>query len=142
MGIDPQLGHDHIRLEPINQGRHDFIKSPNEGLVIGVGVERHVDAVPFARPLAQFLDKAGAGEDKAARLVEGDGQDTIIAVKGGLHAIAVVGVDVDVDHPPAGVEHMLDGDGPIPKDAEAGSKIPPGVMQPPGVAKDHISLIL
>ena len=95
----------------------------------------------MSRVLAQFVREAGAGENVLARLVKRNGQNIRVVIKSGLHPVAVVGVNVNVGHPPACGQHTLDSDRPIAKDAKAGGKIPPGMMQPSGKTKSHLYFI-
>ena len=82
--------------------------------------QRDVDRGAGRRPRTDLLDEAGAGKDRPAVLVERDGQHPGLVVEDLLHAVAVVGVDVDVGNPlhPV-VQHPGDGHRRVVVDAEA-----------------------
>ena len=66
-------------------------------LVVDAIMKRHVDGVPFATAMAPVRELARAGE-KVAKLVERARHDAVGRVEGLLDAVAVVDVNVDVEH--------------------------------------------
>ena len=58
--------------------------------------------------LTTHSEISGAGEVLSV-LVEGDGHHAVGGVEGLLHAVAVVDVDVDVQHPLVVLEQFQDG---------------------------------
>eukprot|EP00850_Spirogloea_muscicola_P008017 SM000042S15284 [mRNA] locus=s42:174238:177192:+ [translate_table: standard] len=74
---------------------------------------------------------AGAGE-VLAELVEGDGHDAVGGVEGLLHAVAVVDVDVDVQHALVVLEELQDGQHDVVDVAEPRRLALLGVVQPAG----------
>src|SRR5215216_1912503 len=90
------LGEDQVWTEGAKDFGNDGLEAGDPGLVVRVGLERHVDGVADAAVAAILIDPAAAREEVAARLVHGEGQDVGVAVEHPLHTIAVVGVCVDV----------------------------------------------
>ena len=73
VSINAKLSHHHVRGKTLQQRRHYQVKGPKKNIIIGLGKQRHIytKAPPVA--FAQLISVAGAGKEKAARLVKGDG---------------------------------------------------------------------
>ena len=65
-------------------------------------------------------------------LVEGDRHDSVCEVECLLHSVAVVDVDVDVQHSGVNLEELQDCDDDVVDEAEAGGLGLLGVVQPAG----------
>src|SRR6185437_9302188 len=90
--------------------------------VPGAGGQCDVDGAALRARPADLVGEPGAGEQGAARLVQRDRQHPRVVPEGGLHAVTVVRVDVDVgDLLDALLQQPGDGDGRVVVDAEAGS---------------------
>ena len=74
---------------------------------------------------------SGAGEVLSV-LVEGHGHDAVGGVEGLLDAVAVVDVDVDVEHPLVVLEQLQDGQDDVVDVAEAGGLALLGVVEAAG----------
>ena len=94
-------------------------------------LERYVDRVP--RPLSPppVLALACPREELAV-LVEGVGHDAVGRPERLLDAVAVVAVDIDVEHAGDGAEELEDAEDDVVDVAEAGSLALLGVVQAPG----------
>ena len=66
------LGHQHLRRELLEQRRHDGVERPQPGAVAGARWQRDVDREALGAGAAGVLREAGAGEQVAAALVQGD----------------------------------------------------------------------
>mmetsp|Transcript_21755 Transcript_21755/g.64501 ORF Transcript_21755/g.64501 Transcript_21755/m.64501 type:complete len:428 (+) Transcript_21755:163-1446(+) len=101
---------------------HDL---PDHGLedggvrgVVDAVLERKVDRVVLPRVCSDVLDVARAGK-VLAKLVKGDGQHAVCRVKGLLDAVAVVDVNVNVEHAAVVLEQLEDGKHDVVRVAEA-----------------------
>ena len=61
-------------------------------------------------PLTRFMNVARTGEERLSGLVNGDGQHVGRFIERLLHAVAVVGIDVDDGDAESVVEQMIGGD--------------------------------
>ena len=110
VGVDAELGEQHVGSEGLQQGRDDGLEGVQVDLVVGVGIQGQVDRVADAIARADLTGKAGAGEQVVPRLVNRDGEHSRVAVEGVLHAVAVVCVDVHVGDAQAALQQVHDGD--------------------------------
>ncbi len=140
MGIHAELGDEEVGVEAGDQGGHDPAEGPEVGVVGRVGGQGNVDAVAGARATAAFVDEAGAGEEGAAVLVEGDGEHAVVVVEGVLYPVAVVDVDVDVGNAQPLLQQPVDGYGRVVEDAEAGGEVGAAVMQTAAVAEGDVAV--
>ena len=92
-------------------------------------LERKVDRVALGVVGADVLDVARARE-VLAELVEGDGHHAVGGVEGLLDAVAVVDVDVDVQHALVVLEQLEDGEHDVVGIAEARRLALLGVVEP------------
>ena len=76
-------------------------------------------AVPGAPGPPRLVDAAGAGKERHAGLVDGEGQHLRIVPEERLRAVAVVDVEVDVEHAVAGVARTGHAERDVVVDAEA-----------------------
>ena len=130
VGIDPLLRDQHVRTEPVHEGRDHGFKSAQVGRIVGVRWQSDVDAVARAAAAPPLVGESGAGKEEATALVKRDGEDLVGLVERGLHPIAVVRVDVDVrDLHPAVGEKTTD-DRRVVVDAETGGVTAHRVMEP------------
>src|SRR5690606_29201264 len=82
---------------------------------------------------ARLVREARAGEERPRRLVDADGQHAGVVVEGGLDAVAVVDVDVDVgDALGAVLQQPRDRDGGVVVDAEPAGGAGQRVVQAAG----------
>ena len=86
--------------------------------VVDAVVEGEVHGVVLARARAHVAHRARAGEE-VAELVEGDAHDAVRRVEGLLHAVAVVDVDVDVQHARVVLQQLQDAQHDVVHVAEA-----------------------
>ncbi len=112
--VQAQFQHDHVGPVKFQQRNHHAIERRQKRVVIGLGREGDVDVVSPARAFADFIFKAAPGEQRAAGLMQRNGHHVVAPVKGGLHAVAVMRVHVQVQNPfagfgesPAGEHHVV-----------------------------------
>ena len=114
------LGDYDVRVEGAQRLRDDGLETLDPGLVIGKGLQRHVDRVPDSFSPPPLLDAAGSGEEVFAGLVHRNGQHVRVLVEHPLHPVSVVGVGVHVGYADAGMLlfQTRDGDPGVVVDAE------------------------
>ncbi len=129
--VRAEMGDQHVGPEP-GDGRHDDpLDRAQERLAPGERRERDVDRRPQPGSGAALGHAAGSREDVLAVFVDGDGEHARVVVEEPLHAVAVVGVDIDVcDALGAGVEERSDREGAVVVDAEPGGTVGERVMKP------------
>mmetsp|Transcript_36157 Transcript_36157/g.116436 ORF Transcript_36157/g.116436 Transcript_36157/m.116436 type:complete len:332 (+) Transcript_36157:111-1106(+) len=99
---------------------HHRLEQPLVRVVVHPVAQRHVDRVVLARPDADVLDVAGAGKEEVAVLVKGDRHHAVRREEGLLDAVAVVDVDVQVEHASVHLEQLQDREYDVVDVAEAG----------------------
>ena len=104
-------------------------------------LEREVDRVALGVVGAGVHEVARAREELAV-LVEGDGHHAVGGVEGLLDAVAVVDVDVDVQHPLMLLEQLEDGEHDVVRVAEARRLALLGVVQPARPVDRDVGLAL
>ena len=70
--------------------------------------------------------------------MHGERQHLVRVVKGGLHAVAMMSVDIHVHDLEALCRHRIDGHHGVVEDAEARGVIVHGVVQAPGDVESHV----
>ena len=110
--------------------RDEHLKHLEVALGVGERLERQVDLEAPAHAVAELVDRAGAGEEVLARLVQTDRLHLVVLVERRLYAVAVVHVDVDVTYPEAVRGQVLDRHREVVVDAESRSACWVGVVQP------------
>ena len=73
-------------------------------------VEGKVEGIAGAALASGVVEVTGAGEEGGAGLMEGEGEDAVGQVEGLLHAVAVVDVNVHVQHARVHLEQLEDGE--------------------------------
>ena len=126
--VGAALQHDGVGLIELHHLGHDRLKDGVVDVVVDAVAERKVDGVVLALAGADVAQVAGAREVLAV-LVERDGHDAIGGVEGLLDAVAVVHVDVDVEHALVVLEQLENGEHDVVDVAEAGRLALLGVMQ-------------
>ncbi len=117
--VAPVLGHEHLGAERAQHGRHDGVDRAQPAGAVGAARSATLTAVPSA-PGPRGRSGDPSREERRAALVDGDGEDARVVPERVLHAVAVVGVEVDVrDALDAVVEQAPDRDGRVVVDAEA-----------------------
>ncbi len=94
------------------------------------GRERHVDRGPGRDPLPRLVGEPGPREERHARLVDRDRHDARVVPVDRLDPVAVVHVEIDVEHPQAVASGPRDRQRDIVVDAEARRPGRHRVMQP------------
>mmetsp|Transcript_19284 Transcript_19284/g.58237 ORF Transcript_19284/g.58237 Transcript_19284/m.58237 type:complete len:229 (-) Transcript_19284:917-1603(-) len=97
--ISPTLQHDCARLEHRHDLLHDGFEEAMECDVIRTVAQRHVHAVISPMLLANVFDVTGSRKEEVAVLVEAHRHHTVGQVEGLLHAVAMMHIDVQVQHP-------------------------------------------
>ncbi len=111
-------------MEGADERRDGVFDDMRVRLIVRAGRERKIDGVADARLFTHLGCVSCAREDSVPRLVDGDGQHTVAGVKGVLHAVAMVGVDVNVgDALRAKRKQAQDGNNGVIEDAEPGGEI-------------------
>ena len=96
----------------------------------GARIHRQVERRPGRRPLAELGHEARPREERSARLVDRQGDDARIGRVDGLDPVAVVDVEVDVEHAQAIVPGPRDREGRVVVDAEPGRPVGHRVVEP------------
>ena len=86
-----------LGLEVLHDSADDRLEDGAVGVVVDTVAEREVNGIVLARSDTNVAQLAGTGEVLAV-LVEGYGHDAIGRVKGFLHTITVVNIDIDVEN--------------------------------------------
>ena len=108
-------------------------------VVVHAVLEREVDRVVAALARAEVEVVAGAGKVLAV-LVEGRRHHAVGRVEGLLHAVAVVDVNVDVEHARVHLEQLQDAQHAVVDVAEAARLALLGVVQPAAPVDDNVRL--
>lgn len=95
--ITTALEDNSLGLVVFHDGIDDGLKEAPVALVIDTIAERDVDSVVLTSTNADVAELAGAGEVLAI-FVEGAGHDAIGGVEGFLDAVAVMHINVDIEH--------------------------------------------
>jgi hypothetical protein len=126
--VGPALQHDGSRLEALHDLGDDWAEDRVVSGVVHAVVQRHVDRVALALLVATVLHIARARE-VLAELVKGAGHHAAGGVEGLLDAVAVVDVDVDVQHALMFLQQLQDAQHAVVDIAEAAGLALLGVVQ-------------
>ena len=124
------LGHDEVRPERRSELRDQRADRLQPRPFAGGGLQGNVDGRAGGETVAQLPHPASARKEVAPGLMDGQRQDPRIRPMDGLHAIAVVHVEVDIQDPQAVPAGPGDGKGRVVVDAEPRGPIGHRVMQP------------
>ena len=108
--VGPALQHDHIRTVGADHDVGYLLENIQIIGIIDALADRHVDAVEFPDPLACRLQLPCAWEEVFLVLVEAESHDSICMVECFFDSIAMVDIDVDVDHAGVDFEELQDAD--------------------------------
>ena len=126
VGVGAVLADDDLRPEAAQHARHDGVEGPQPRGVAHPRRQGDVDRAALGVGAAGVAGETGAREKHGAGLVDRDRQHAGVVPEHALHAVAVVGVDVDVRHLlDALVEEPLNRDARVVVDAEAGRGVRP-----------------
>ncbi len=128
--IGAVLRHDQVGRERGGQFGEQEGHGVQPRTLSGPGRHRDVDARAGRDPLPHLVDVAGPREQGSARLVEGDRQHARIVPVDRLHAVAVMHIEIDVQHPQPIAPGTGDRERRVVVDAEPGRPIRHRVMQP------------
>lgn len=103
------------------------LKDAVVAVVVNAVSQGHIDTVILAFSIANVANIPGAGKVLSV-LVEGDGHDPIGRVKGLLHPVPVVNVNVNVQDARMIFQQLQDGQVNVVDVAKTGSFAPLGVM--------------
>ena len=141
--VDPGGEDADVGLVCASEGRDDSAEDFAVDFVLGAGGKGNVDVVAVAGAVAKFVFKAGVpGEKRSGGLVEGNVENAGLVVEGELDAVAVVGVDIEVDDAASLLEKILDSDDNIIEVAEPGCVIRAGMMEAARGTEDKIDIRL
>mmetsp|Transcript_30120 Transcript_30120/g.94491 ORF Transcript_30120/g.94491 Transcript_30120/m.94491 type:complete len:359 (+) Transcript_30120:185-1261(+) len=140
--VGAALQHERAGAVEVHHLLHHRLEQPLVRVVVHPVAQRHVDRVVLARPDADVLDVAGAGEEEVAVLVKGDGHHAVRREEGLLDAVAVVDVDVNVQHSHVHLEQLEDRQHDVVDVAEAGRLALLRVVQPPRPVENDIRAAL
>lgn len=87
----------------------DWLEDHLERFVVKPLVQREVDRVVRSRVLADIIDVASAREI-ILELMEGAGHDSIGEIEGLLNTVAVVDIDIDIQHSLIGLQQLQNGE--------------------------------
>mmetsp|Transcript_11210 Transcript_11210/g.24142 ORF Transcript_11210/g.24142 Transcript_11210/m.24142 type:complete len:274 (+) Transcript_11210:1586-2407(+) len=119
--------HNGLRLEHLHHLGHDGLIQHLVAVVVHTVLERHIDGVALALAGANVVHCTCTREELAV-LVEAHRHDPVRQVEGLLHTIAVVDVNVHVQHPRIHLEQLQDAEHNVVHVAEAGRLGLLGVM--------------
>mmetsp|Transcript_9054 Transcript_9054/g.30018 ORF Transcript_9054/g.30018 Transcript_9054/m.30018 type:complete len:336 (+) Transcript_9054:57-1064(+) len=122
--------HHRRRLEVLHHLVHDRDEDALVSRVVHSRQQRKVERVVLAGLGTQVVGMPSAGEEVAARLMEGECHDAVGEVEGLLDAVAVVDVNVHVQHARVYLEQLQDGQHDVVDVAEARRLALLGVVQP------------
>lgn len=108
-----------------------------ERLIRDPVLERDVHRVALPFPPPPILQRSCPGKELAV-LVERARHDAVGRVEGLLHAVAVMAVNVDVEHARDGAEELQDAEHDVVDEAEPGGLALFGVVQPAGPVDGNI----
>ena len=97
MRVAPELRHEDLRLERLDQRRDDLPEGPEIQLVVGFGKQRDVHGRAAAGAFADLLREPSPGKQCLPGFVDRDRHHARVPVKRRLHPIAMVGIDIQVD---------------------------------------------
>lgn len=135
------LHHDGLRLEYLHDLGHDGPEQAVVPLVVHALVQRHVNGAVLALPDADVLrEPLLLREEARGALVERHRHHAGGVDEGGLDAVAVVHVDVHVQHPAEAAEELVDGEHDVVHVAEAAGLLPARVVQAAGPVDGDLGL--
>ncbi len=140
MRVDAELRDDDVGTERLQERRHHLLEGREVGGRVRIGFQREIHRISDARALARLVHEPGAGEEPLAALVRGDRHHVRVAVERGLHAIAVMRVDVDVCHAQPALAQPHDGQHRVVDVAEAGGALVHRVVEPAREVEGAIDL--
>jgi hypothetical protein len=134
--VGAALQHNGARLVDLHDLADDGLEDGLVRRIVHTVPQRTVDRVPLGGVRAVVGEVARAREEghavarARAELVEGDGHHAVGRVEGLLDAVAVVDVDVDVEHSLVELKELEDGEHDVVGEAEARGFGLLGVVQP------------
>ncbi len=130
VGVAAVLADQDLRVKGAQQRRDHGMEGPQPGRVAGAARQGDVHGPPLGAGPARLRWPAGAGEQQVRGLVQADREHPRVVVEGGLHAVAVMHVDVHVGDPLGALAQQPgDRDGRVVVDAEAAGTGPHRMMQ-------------
>ena len=123
MAVGAVLGDEERGAEGGSDRRHQPLHDLAPRALAGRRLERDVHGRAGRLPSPQLADGARAGEQVAPRFVHGQGQHARVGEVDRLDAVAVMDVEVEVEHAPAGIACPGHGEGGIVVDAEAAGAV-------------------
>jgi hypothetical protein len=117
--VCPALEDDGARAVNLHDLPDDRLEDALLAHVVDAVVEGEVDGVVLPRARADVAERARPGE-KVAELVKRDAHDAVRREEGLLDAVAVVDVDVDLEHARVVLEELEDAEDDVIDVAEAG----------------------
>ena len=96
-GVSPALEHDSLRLEPLHDTLHDWLKCQLIRCIINPIIHREVHCIVLTCFGADIL-QAACTREEVSIFVEGDSQDAISCQEGLLNTIAMMTIDVDIEY--------------------------------------------
>ena len=137
--VGAALEDDGARAVPVHDVLQDGAEHAAVAVVVDAVLERVVDGVALAAPLALVALGARAGEE-VAELVERGRHDAVGRVEGLLDAVAVVDVDVDVQDARVVPQELEDGEDDVVDVAEARRLALLGVVEAAGPVDGDVGL--
>ncbi len=119
MRVAAMLADDDVRSERGRELREQRLDGAQPGLLAGARLERHVDGRAGGWTFADLRHGSGARKEVSAALVERDREDARIVPVDRLDAVAVMDVEIDVEHAQAGQPRLRNRDGRIVVDAKS-----------------------
>mmetsp|Transcript_21840 Transcript_21840/g.55418 ORF Transcript_21840/g.55418 Transcript_21840/m.55418 type:complete len:490 (-) Transcript_21840:14-1483(-) len=138
--VGAALQHHGVGLIGVDDALDDRLKDVLVRHVVDAVTQREVDRVVLSLPRAHVLHVARAGE-VLAELVERDGHHAVGGVEGLLDTVAVVDVDVDVQHALVVLEQLQDRQHDVVHVAEARRLTLLRVVQPPRPVDRNVGLL-
>lgn len=112
------LDNDDLRTEALPDGLHDILVDVDETVIVKSIQQWHVDGVAFAFSFTHVLKIAGAREEVSISM-EADSHHAVRHVEGLFDAVAMMDVNVDVEHTLVILQQFEDSEDNIVRVAES-----------------------
>src|SRR6266700_3158988 len=98
MGITTMHRNQHIGSKRRNQGRKQGIHHLDIRIILSKRLQRHIHGIATPAPIAGLQHIASTRKKITSRLMKGDSHYTWIVVKRTLNAIAMMSIEIDIEH--------------------------------------------
>ena len=131
MRVGPVLRHNEIGSEGRGKPWQHMFDGTEPGVLARAGLHRQVDRRPGGLAFPELVDEARAGEQGHTRLVDREGEHPRIVPVHRLDPVAVMDVEIDIEHPEPGPPRSGDRQGGIVVDTEPRGTVRHRMVQAP-----------